>query len=97
MFAILRSLLVSSRGVWPRYRRPDGEGGGRYSCREMADEVCRAQAAQPGGDTIFGKIIRKEIPAKIIFEDEKVGKRGRVRSLLLLRSRGESALAWLGP
>ncbi|KAG8130765.1 hypothetical protein E2320_017326 [Naja naja] len=37
----------------------------------MADEVCKAQAAQPGGDTIFGKIIRKEIPAKIIFEDEK--------------------------
>jgi histidine triad (HIT) family protein len=26
----------------------------------------------PGGDTIFGKIIRKEIPAAIVYEDEEV-------------------------
>ena len=39
----------------------------------MADEIAKAQVAQPGGDTIFGKIIRKEIPAKIIFEDDRVG------------------------
>lgn len=38
----------------------------------MADEISKAQVAQPGGDTIFGKIIRKEIPAKIIFEDDRV-------------------------
>ena len=31
-------------------------------------EVEKAQTAQPGGETIFGKIIRKEIPAKILFE-----------------------------
>ncbi|CAM4557385.1 adenosine 5'-monophosphoramidase HINT1 [Lepidochelys kempii] len=37
----------------------------------MADEIRKAQAARPGGETIFGKIIRKEIPAKIIFEDER--------------------------
>ncbi|KAG1970917.1 histidine triad nucleotide-binding protein 1 [Pimephales promelas] len=37
----------------------------------MADEVSRAQTAQPGGDTIFGKIIRKEIPASIIYEDDQ--------------------------
>ncbi|KPP74134.1 hypothetical protein Z043_106734 [Scleropages formosus] len=37
----------------------------------MADEIAKAQAAQPGGDTIFGKIIRKEIPAKIFYEDEQ--------------------------
>uniref|UniRef100_A0A674H4X6 Histidine triad nucleotide binding protein 1 n=1 Tax=Taeniopygia guttata TaxID=59729 RepID=A0A674H4X6_TAEGU len=37
----------------------------------MADEISKAQAARPGGDTIFGKIIRKEIPANIIFEDEQ--------------------------
>uniref|UniRef100_A0A8I3N9E9 Histidine triad nucleotide binding protein 1 n=1 Tax=Canis lupus familiaris TaxID=9615 RepID=A0A8I3N9E9_CANLF len=37
----------------------------------MADEIAKAQAARPGGDTIFGKIIRKEIPAKIIFEDDQ--------------------------
>lgn len=38
---------------------------------EMADEVAKAQVARPGGDTIFGKIIRKEIPAKIIYEDDQ--------------------------
>uniref|UniRef100_A0A8C8RYR4 Histidine triad nucleotide binding protein 1 n=1 Tax=Pelusios castaneus TaxID=367368 RepID=A0A8C8RYR4_9SAUR len=37
----------------------------------MAEEIRKAQAARPGGETIFGKIIRKEIPAKIIFEDEQ--------------------------
>lgn len=44
----------------------------------MADEVAKAQVARPGGDTIFGKIIRKEIPAKIIYEDDQVtgGPRG---------------------
>jgi histidine triad (HIT) family protein len=38
----------------------------------MSDEVTLAQSAKPGGDTIFGKIIRKEIPADIIYEDDKV-------------------------
>ncbi|XP_050801967.1 adenosine 5'-monophosphoramidase HINT1 [Gopherus flavomarginatus] len=37
----------------------------------MADEIRKALAARPGGETIFGKIIRKEIAAKIIFEDEQ--------------------------
>lgn len=46
----------------------------------MADEIAKAQVAQPGGDTIFGKIIRKEIPAKIIFEDDRVGLRAGGRA-----------------
>ncbi|XP_023250153.1 histidine triad nucleotide-binding protein 1 [Seriola lalandi dorsalis] len=37
----------------------------------MADETAKAQIAQPGGDTIFGKIVRKEIPANLIYEDDK--------------------------
>ncbi|XP_076140495.1 adenosine 5'-monophosphoramidase HINT1 [Alosa pseudoharengus] len=37
----------------------------------MADEIARAQTAQAGGDTIFGKIIRKEIPANIFYEDDQ--------------------------
>ena len=38
----------------------------------MADEVAKAQSAiNTGGDTIFGKIIRKEIPAKIAYEGEQ--------------------------
>ncbi|XP_062511668.1 adenosine 5'-monophosphoramidase HINT1-like [Corticium candelabrum] len=36
----------------------------------MADEVSKAQAAAPQGDTIFGKIIRKEIPTEFIHEDD---------------------------
>ena len=38
----------------------------------MADEVAKAQAAVPGGDTVFGKILRKEIPCSFIYEDDKV-------------------------
>lgn len=35
-------------------------------------EVELAQSAAPGGDTIFGKILRKEIPAKFVYEDDQV-------------------------
>lgn len=38
----------------------------------MADEITKAQAARPGGDTIFGKIIRKEIPVNLLYEDDQV-------------------------
>ncbi|KAL8559975.1 Histidine triad nucleotide-binding protein 1 [Nucella lapillus] len=37
----------------------------------MADEIEKAQTAQAGGDTIFGKIVRKEIPAHIVYEDDQ--------------------------
>lgn len=37
----------------------------------MADEVKAAQEATPGGDTIFGKILKGEIPCKFIYEDDK--------------------------
>lgn len=30
----------------------------------------KAQLAGPGGDTIFGKILRKEIPCTFIYEDD---------------------------
>lgn len=53
----------------------------------MADEIAKAQVARPGGDTIFGKIIRKEIPAKIIFEDDQVGTWGRLAG-------GHASFAW---
>ena len=44
----------------------------RLYSRKMSDEAMLAQSAKPGGDTIFGKIVRKEIPAKIIYEDDQV-------------------------
>jgi histidine triad (HIT) family protein len=37
----------------------------------MSDEVQKAQNATIGGETIFGKIIRKEIPANVFYEDEQ--------------------------
>lgn len=37
----------------------------------MADEIAKAQVAKPGGDTIFGKIARGEIPTQFIHEDEQ--------------------------
>lgn len=43
-----------------------------FICANMADETAKAQVAQPGGDTIFGKIVRKEIPADLIYEDDLV-------------------------
>merc|ERR1712189_163346 len=41
-------------------------------CVVMADEVKASQSAAPGGDTIFAKIIRKEIPSEFLYEDDKV-------------------------
>lgn len=39
---------------------------------KMSDEVEKASTALPGGDTIFGKILRKEIPCNFIYEDDRV-------------------------
>ena len=39
----------------------------------MAGEVEKARAAGAGGDTIFGKILRGEIPCEFIYEDDQVG------------------------
>lgn len=40
----------------------------------MSDETEKARAARPGGgDTVFGKIVRKEIPVNLIYEDDLVG------------------------
>ncbi|XP_033332066.1 histidine triad nucleotide binding protein 1 [Megalopta genalis] len=39
--------------------------------KKMATEVEKAQTATAGEDTIFGKILRKEIPCKFIYEDDK--------------------------
>ena len=36
----------------------------------QSDEQEKAQHAQPAEDTIFDKLVRKEIPADIIYEDE---------------------------
>lgn len=35
-------------------------------------EVAKAQTSSPGEDTIFGKILRREIPTKFIYEDDQV-------------------------
>ena len=38
----------------------------------MSGEVEKAQTAAPSEDTIFGKILRGEIPCKFIYEDDQV-------------------------
>lgn len=47
--------------------------GSNLKLNRMAssNEVEKAQAAQPGGDTIFGKILRREIPCDFIYEDDQ--------------------------
>ena len=51
-----------------------GRDGYRIRPRiKMASEVEKAQAATgKDSDTIFGKILRGEIPCKFIYEDEQV-------------------------
>lgn len=63
---------MSAEGAWPWGKAGLKAGGSSAGAAAMADEISKAQAARPGGDTIFGKIIRKEIPANIIYEDEQV-------------------------
>ena len=41
----------------------------------MSDETQKAQTAQPTEDTIFGKIVRKEVPVDFLHEDEQVAYR----------------------
>uniref|UniRef100_A0A8D2M1A0 Histidine triad nucleotide binding protein 1 n=98 Tax=Neoaves TaxID=3078114 RepID=A0A8D2M1A0_ZONAL len=62
---------MSAEGAWLWGKAALKAGGSRAGAAAMADEISKAQAARPGGDTIFGKIIRKEIPANIIYEDEQ--------------------------
>lgn len=38
----------------------------------LSDEAKKAQTASPTEDTIFGKIVRKEIPIDFLYEDEQV-------------------------
>lgn len=45
----------------------------------MANEVEKAQSASASEDTIFGKILRKEIPCKFIYEDDKVSGKSAIR------------------
>jgi len=56
---IVLSLLVSSQIVL-------------YGSDDMSSEVEKAQSAAPCGDTIFGKIIRGEIPTNLLHEDDQV-------------------------
>lgn len=50
----------------------------------MASEVEKAQSAAASEDTIFGKILRKEIPCKFIYEDDKVSAKGSQANLVII-------------
>ena len=63
--------------------------GGYLVSEIMAGEVEKAQTAKKeGGDTIFDKILRREIPTKFIYEDDKV--RNQILFIIKL------SLLWLG-
>ena len=51
--------------------KPEQEGADSDAAGDGATAASAAAAPKEGGDTIFGKIIRKEIPAKIVYEDDE--------------------------
>lgn len=53
-------------------KTPPCQTAGFIRGAKMADEVEKAKLARPDGDTIFGKILRKEIPCNFIYEDDQV-------------------------
>ena len=62
---------------------------------KMADEVAKAQSAEKSEDTIFGKILRKEIPCTFIYEDDQVRSNNmtaRVFIIVVLFSSSDSVL-----
>ena len=71
-FPFLLSALYCSITV-PAIRAANRQPFSERSIGKMADEVQKAQEAKSGGDdTIFGKILRGEIPCDFIYKDEKV-------------------------
>ena len=63
--------LLTAASSFPAMRCAAAQSGRcALSSTTMSSEVEKAQSAKPGGDTIFGKIIRKEIPANIVYEDD---------------------------
>ena len=57
---------------WSRSERNAALRTDRIVPAKMADEVQKAQCAEKTEDTIFGKILRKEIPCTFIHEDDQV-------------------------
>ena len=45
-----------------------------WRASKMANEVDKAKTAQPGGDTIFAKIIRGDIPTDFLHKDDQVNR-----------------------
>ena len=40
----------------------------------MADEVQKAQESPQKGDTVFGKMLKGDIPVNFIYQDEQVNR-----------------------
>ena len=66
----LSATLLTAFPAVPRALQSSEFASQRCSASSMS-EVEKAQYEKPGGDTIFGKIIRKEIPANIVYEDDE--------------------------
>ncbi|XP_069692467.1 adenosine 5'-monophosphoramidase HINT1 [Periplaneta americana] len=66
-----RLFKITCRPIKALLYQTAGPAGLATKTTKMADEVEKARLAGPGGDTIFGKILRKEIPCNFIYEDEQ--------------------------
>jgi histidine triad (HIT) family protein len=66
----------------------------RRTMSALSDEAARAAAARPAAVTIFDRIVRREVPARIVFEDERclafhdVGPQAPVHLLVIPKVRG---------
>ncbi|XP_011496418.1 PREDICTED: histidine triad nucleotide-binding protein 1 [Ceratosolen solmsi marchali] len=68
----MRFVLAKAVNLSRCFKYPNGVFSNYTSkIRNMASEVEKAHIATPGGDTIFGKILRKEIPCNFIYEDDQ--------------------------
>jgi histidine triad (HIT) family protein len=69
----MKVLLTTVFGISKQFRHSNSSlSNFILNIRNMASEVEKAQIARPGGNTIFGKILRGEIPCKFIYEDDQV-------------------------
>ena len=64
------SSILAGKGLVPSSKAAAAPGGSDGAAGSLHDEVLKAQTAGAYGETIFAKIIRREIPATVLYEDD---------------------------
>ncbi|KAA8499124.1 Histidine triad nucleotide-binding protein 1 [Porphyridium purpureum] len=70
--AVRRNVVPSASFVHKKVIGANASSGANRAIRMAHNEIGVSPPSDPNADTIFGKIARKEIPAKIVYEDELV-------------------------